>query len=67
MQTVTLLLVALALCLRAGSVVAFTSPTLQHKSLQVVQRDSSDSSTKLFIFGQPKDDGKPGDYVCMVR
>ncbi len=24
------------------------------------------SSTKLFFFGQPKDDGSPGDYVCKV-
>lgn len=25
-----------------------------------------DSSTKLYFFGQPKDDGSPGDYVCKV-
>ena len=27
---------------------------------------SSSSSTSLFFFGQPKDDGSPGDYLCPV-
>ena len=26
----------------------------------------STSTTQLFIFGGPKDDGSPGDYVCKV-
>eukprot|EP00532_Pseudo-nitzschia_australis_P008099 CAMPEP_0168176198 /NCGR_PEP_ID=MMETSP0139_2-20121125/7627_1 /TAXON_ID=44445 /ORGANISM="Pseudo-nitzschia australis, Strain 10249 10 AB" /LENGTH=119 /DNA_ID=CAMNT_0008094835 /DNA_START=170 /DNA_END=529 /DNA_ORIENTATION=+ len=25
---------------------------------------SSSTSTQLFFFGKPKDDGSPGDYVC---
>jgi len=25
------------------------------------------TSTRLYFFGEPKDDGKPGDYVCKVR
>jgi hypothetical protein len=37
-----------------------------------VRRSSSgvataQSSTQLFFFGAPKDDGSPGDYVCKVR
>ena len=24
-------------------------------------------STQLYFFGGPKDDGSPGDYVCLVR
>mmetsp|Transcript_23496 Transcript_23496/g.34944 ORF Transcript_23496/g.34944 Transcript_23496/m.34944 type:complete len:118 (+) Transcript_23496:88-441(+) len=29
-----------------------------------IQRSVAESNTKLFFFGQPKDDGSPGDYVC---
>lgn len=28
---------------------------------------SGPSSTQLYFFGQPKDDGSPGDYLCPVR
>lgn len=27
-------------------------------------RSMAPSTTSLFFFGQPKDDGSPGDYVC---
>lgn len=29
-------------------------------------RTIEESNTKLFFFGQKKDDGSPGDYVCKV-
>mmetsp|Transcript_27870 Transcript_27870/g.34406 ORF Transcript_27870/g.34406 Transcript_27870/m.34406 type:complete len:114 (-) Transcript_27870:232-573(-) len=29
-----------------------------------VRSSNVGSSTKLFFFGQPKDDGSPGDYLC---
>ncbi|GAX22475.1 hypothetical protein FisN_14Hh091 [Fistulifera solaris] len=37
---------------------AFTTAPTQRK----LQRTTT--STKLYFFGQPKDDGSPGDYVC---
>mmetsp|Transcript_33810 Transcript_33810/g.81355 ORF Transcript_33810/g.81355 Transcript_33810/m.81355 type:complete len:127 (+) Transcript_33810:103-483(+) len=30
----------------------------------VSTKTASTTTTQLFIFGQPKDDGKPGDYKC---
>lgn len=30
----------------------------------VPKKSSSATTTQLFFFGQPKDDGSPGDYVC---
>ena len=26
----------------------------------------AETTTQLFFFGKPKDDGSPGDYVCKV-
>lgn len=26
-----------------------------------------ETTTQLYFFGGPKDDGSPGDYVCLVR
>ncbi|MGK3743017.1 MAG: hypothetical protein ACI90V_009873 [Bacillariaceae sp.] len=48
---------------------AFTTSSLSRdrggRSSIVTTRPSSESSsTKLFFFGQAKDDGSPGDYVC---
>jgi hypothetical protein len=36
-------------------------------SVRVSTPKKSTTSTQLYFFGQPKDDGSPGDYVCMVR
>ena len=48
----------------ASSVSAFTvGPTGGSRSVV----STSSSSTRLYFFGGPKDDGKPGDYVCRVR
>ncbi|KAL7494256.1 hypothetical protein ACHAWT_002967 [Skeletonema menzelii] len=30
----------------------------------LVTRSTAPSTTSLFFFGQPKDDGSPGDYLC---
>ena len=40
----------------SSSIIAKTTP------INVIES----SSTKLYFFGQPKDDGSPGDYVCKV-
>jgi rubredoxin len=31
----------------------------------VLRTDAATASTSLNLFGGPKDDGKPGDYVCL--
>ena len=41
--------------------------TPYYNSVSTTTTTSSRSSdTKLFFFGQPKDDGSPGDYLCKV-
>jgi hypothetical protein len=59
MKTSLFLTIALLACLQ--TVLAFTPRTTT--SLVSAQA----SSTSLYFFGAPKDDGTPGDYVCKVR
>jgi hypothetical protein len=53
--------VLLAIVYWISSVQAFTAAPV--RSLQ----RSFAPTTELYFFGQPKDDGSPGDYVCKVR
>jgi rubredoxin len=53
------LLILSALCLLQGAS-AFVTPSQQRSMLS----PSTATSTQLFFFGGPKDDGTPGDYVC---
>ena len=39
-------------------------PTSGGVGVVVVSKQSMTSSTKLNLFGAPKDDGSPGDYLC---
>ena len=49
-----------ALCLlQVATTSAFVTPS-QQRSMS----PSTSTSTQLFFFGGPKDDGSPGDYVC---
>jgi rubredoxin len=54
-------IVATIIAISRGSANAFqvsTTPAL------IARSPSAPSATTLFFFGQPKDDGKPGDYLC---
>jgi rubredoxin len=51
------LLILSALCLLQGAS-AFVTPSQRSVA------PSTATSTQLFFFGGPKDDGSPGDYVC---
>ena len=44
------------------SPVKFLVPTSSCTGTSTLRRD-----TQLYFFGGPKDDGSPGDYVCLVR
>jgi len=59
-----LLMLLTALFFLVASSSAFTVGGPSTKTRSVAQRTTS---TQLFFFGEPKDDGKPGDYVCKVR
>ena len=57
-RLISLALVALVVALTTmTTTTAFTSVTVPNRAA---------STTQLFFFGQPKDDGSPGDYVCLV-
>jgi len=56
-------LVSLALLLCLQAVTAFTAPQIPST---VSTATASSTSLGFGPFGQPKDDGKPGDYVCKV-
>ena len=63
MKSYYLFLAAVAVVLQLA--VGFTTPS----SLGVASSASAatQSSTRLNFFGTPKDDGSPGDYLCLVR
>ena len=47
----------------------FLHPNNVNTSPNVIEKTQSvrpANSVKVFFFGQPKDDGSPGDYVCKV-
>lgn len=63
MQSIlALLVVTLACLLGIGQAFTFAGPTAFRPS----PTTSTVSKTQLEFFG-PKDDGSPGDYVCLVR
>mmetsp|Transcript_18144 Transcript_18144/g.49522 ORF Transcript_18144/g.49522 Transcript_18144/m.49522 type:complete len:105 (-) Transcript_18144:186-500(-) len=55
-----LFLASLLFCLSLSldSIHAFTPASVSSSS------KAAATSTQLFFFGQPKDDGSPGDYLC---
>jgi rubredoxin len=57
MKTIMILIVAALCLLQVLNVNAFVTPS---RSVA----PSTSTSTQLFFFGGPKDDGSPGDYVC---
>ena len=63
-------LAVLFLCqLSMGFVVVPQSSSPQHQRLHAPVTTSLSPrslTTQLFFFGQPKDDGSPGDYLCPV-
>jgi hypothetical protein len=62
---VGLLLVVLMMTNDMSSIHAFTSVAVIGRSINI--RNTQKQGTQLFFFGGPKDDGSPGDYVCLVR
>jgi len=61
MKTIALLSL-LAICLLQ----AVSSFTVGPSTTTLRTSVSTSSATQLHLFGAPKDDGKPGDYVCNV-
>lgn len=57
MKLVVLLIISALCLLQVAS--AFVTP-----SQGSITAPSTSTSTQLFFFGGPKDDGTPGDYVC---
>ena len=55
------LLLSLLVSLQFCGTGAFTAQSA------IQSRSTAVSNTQLYIFGGPKDDGSPGDYVCLVR
>lgn len=54
-------LIAIISVVFVGSANAFqTAPSAS----ALATRSTVPSTTSLFFFGQPKDDGSPGDYLC---
>eukprot|EP00531_Pseudo-nitzschia_arenysensis_P003147 CAMPEP_0116143658 /NCGR_PEP_ID=MMETSP0329-20121206/15570_1 /TAXON_ID=697910 /ORGANISM="Pseudo-nitzschia arenysensis, Strain B593" /LENGTH=116 /DNA_ID=CAMNT_0003638997 /DNA_START=66 /DNA_END=416 /DNA_ORIENTATION=- len=57
----TLLSIILGALLMPLSTTAFAPAG---RSLSITTSSSPSTTTQLFFFGKPKDDGSPGDYVC---
>ena len=55
----------LVACLVAVQTSAFVSPSTSNNN-KAVSTASSSSQLNFGPFSAPKDDGKPGDYVCKV-
>jgi rubredoxin len=56
MKLIVLLIISALCLLQVAS--AFVTPSQRSVT------PSTSTSTQLFFFGGPKDDGSPGDYVC---
>lgn len=51
-----------AICILACVANAFQAPPSFSRNARAVS--NARSPTNLYFFGPPKDDGKPGDYLC---
>uniref|UniRef100_A0A7S0UH78 Rubredoxin-like domain-containing protein n=1 Tax=Pseudo-nitzschia delicatissima TaxID=44447 RepID=A0A7S0UH78_9STRA len=59
----SLLSVLLGVLMMPLTATAF-APAARGVSIGSITSASTETTTQLFFFGKPKDDGSPGDYVC---
>mmetsp|Transcript_9173 Transcript_9173/g.19243 ORF Transcript_9173/g.19243 Transcript_9173/m.19243 type:complete len:122 (-) Transcript_9173:384-749(-) len=59
-----LLSLCIALVMMPQTAVAFAPVGRVGSSIAPTTSAPTATTTQLFFFGQPKDDGSPGDYVC---
>jgi hypothetical protein len=61
------LLAILLCCVILSEATAFTASPIAARAFSSRSTTTRRTAPVVFLFGPPKDDGSPGDYVCQVR